>query len=144
MAFSAVSSSTSVFPEILPEINVTPLIDVLLVLLIIFMVIVPVRPRGLSSQVPQGAAVAALRETPVSVRMIAGPSGAIAYEVEGRRVAQAQVGAALISSLNARDDRALFVEASPQVSYRVVAELVGRAKAVGATAIALGRLGPQD
>ena len=37
------------------EINVTPLIDVLLVLLIIFMVIVPVMPRGLHSAVPSPA-----------------------------------------------------------------------------------------
>src|SRR5450755_4235423 len=35
------------------EINVTPLIDVLLVLLIIFMVIVPVMPSGLKALVPQ-------------------------------------------------------------------------------------------
>jgi len=35
------------------EINVTPLIDVLLVLLIIFMVIVPVTPKGLSTLIPQ-------------------------------------------------------------------------------------------
>jgi biopolymer transport protein TolR len=35
------------------DINVTPLIDVLLVLLIIFMVIVPVTPKGLETLVPQ-------------------------------------------------------------------------------------------
>ena len=35
------------------EINVTPMIDILLVLLIIFMVIVPVRPKGLDALVPQ-------------------------------------------------------------------------------------------
>ena len=35
------------------DINVTPMIDILLVLLIIFMVIVPVTPKGLDALVPQ-------------------------------------------------------------------------------------------
>src|SRR5450432_3130069 len=38
------------------EINMTPMIDVLLVLIIIFMVITPIAPRGLETQVPQQAA----------------------------------------------------------------------------------------
>ena len=38
------------------SINVTPMIDVLLVLLIVFMVITPVTPKGLDALVPQPAA----------------------------------------------------------------------------------------
>ena len=38
-----------------PHINVTPLIDVLLVLLIIFMVLTPLRPTRFKAQVPQQA-----------------------------------------------------------------------------------------
>jgi biopolymer transport protein TolR len=43
------------------EINVTPMIDVLLVLIIIFMVITPLTPKGLNTLVPQPSAVAPSR-----------------------------------------------------------------------------------
>jgi Biopolymer transport protein ExbD/TolR len=50
MAFSTTGASGGA--SLTSEINVTPLIDVLLVMLIIFMVIVPVMPRGLNSALP--------------------------------------------------------------------------------------------
>ena len=49
MSFSTGNSSQT------SEINVTPLIDVLLVLLIIFMVLVPLHPVGLPALIPQPA-----------------------------------------------------------------------------------------
>src|SRR5260370_24413803 len=53
MAFS--TTGTSRGDGLSSEINVTPLIDVLLVMLIIFMVIVPVMPRGLNSVLPSAS-----------------------------------------------------------------------------------------
>src|SRR5215203_2828578 len=45
-------SGTGRFDEAIPRINVTPLIDVLLVLLIIFMIITPVKPSRFEAKVP--------------------------------------------------------------------------------------------
>lgn len=134
MAFSAGSSST---PS--SEINVTPLIDVLLVLLIIFMVIVPQAPRGLSSQVPQGKATEA-SEAPLRVAVIAVTGGALRYEVEGRAVPRTQLAAELRERLAMRAARGVFVTASPVVGYQAVAEVVSEARSAGAVSVALGRL----
>ena len=126
------------------EINVTPLIDVLLVLLIIFMVIVPVTPHGLESSVPRQSTAAAPVLGPVSLRVLGGDAEQtdtrITYEVEGRVVERAQLRDALLSSLRLRAERSVYVSASPQVSYREVAAAVGAAKAAGAATIGLGRL----
>jgi biopolymer transport protein TolR len=138
MAFSVSNSAQQ------SEINVTPLIDVLLVLLIIFMVIVPVTPRGLGSRVPQESMAPAPVSGPVSLRVIGGGAkqadGAIRYEVDGRLVDGAHLNEALSASLRVRAERSVYVSASPQVSYRVVAAAVGAAKAAGAATIGLGRL----
>src|ERR1700761_1840469 len=138
MAFSTSSSTQQ------SEINVTPLIDVLLVLLIIFMVIVPVTPRGLESRVPEQSKTAAPVLGPVSLRVLGKEeteaNDRIRYEVDGRVVDRAQLSDALMASLRVRAERSVYVSASPQVSYRAVAAAVGAAKAAGAVTIGLGRL----
>src|ERR1700755_2730184 len=69
MAFS--TNGTSGGNGLSSEINMTPLIDVLLVMLIIFMVIVPVMPRGLNSELPSPAASGAVEaaEHPIVVEV---------------------------------------------------------------------------
>ena len=66
------------------EINVTPLIDVLLVMLIIFMVIVPVMPHGLNSAIPDARPTAGAETAvgPVLVRVERGET-AERYFVDG-------------------------------------------------------------
>jgi biopolymer transport protein ExbD len=125
------------------EINVTPLIDVLLVLLIIFMVIVPVTPRGLESEVPQKSKADQPTVGPVSVRLLdEGAGKSLRYEIDGRAVDRIGLDEALLASVRVRPVRSVYVAASSSVSYQFVAEAVGAAKAAGATTVGLGRLVP--
>ena len=88
MAFATGSSST---PS--AEINVTPLIDVLLVLLIIFMVLVPMVPRGLNSSIPQGNAVPVASPSPLVVRIAAGTANSgPTYRIEQQDIGLDPVG----------------------------------------------------
>jgi len=62
--------------QLLGEVNVTPMIDILLVLLIIFMVISPVLPHGLAAAPPQRSAKPnQAPENPIVVRIINAHSG---------------------------------------------------------------------
>ena len=138
MAFSVSNSAQQ------SEINVTPLIDVLLVLLILFMVIVPVMPRGLESRVPDQSKAAQSVQALVSLRVFEedgrATGSAVRYQVDGRMVDRSGLRAALLASVSLNARRAVYVSADPTVSYREVVLAVAAAKAAGATTVALGRL----
>jgi biopolymer transport protein TolR len=136
MAFSASNSTQQ------SEINITPLIDILLVLLIIFMVIVPVAPRGLESRVPDRSKAPDWSEAPVSLRVLGDEAvgSTVSYEVDGKTVDRSGLNTVLLASLSLNAQRAVYVTASPTVSYREVATAVAAARYAGATTVALGRL----
>ena len=136
MAFAASSSAT---PS--AEINVTPLIDVLLVLLIIFMVLVPVVPRGLQSSIPQGHATDEASPSPFVVRIAAGtPNSAPTYRIGQQEVGRNGLRPALQQLFATQPDHTLFVEADRTLSFQQVATVVAEARAAGAGQIALGPL----
>ena len=135
MAFSAGSTSGSS-----AEINVTPLIDVLLVLIIIFMVIGPTPPHGLHSSIPSDSPGTASQKEPVMVSVLEGRAGAAArYRIGQQEVTFAELRPKLQEMLAARADRTLYLEADRALSYREVALAAGEGRAAGAEAVALTR-----
>ena len=134
MAFSTGSTSGSS-----SEINVTPLIDVLLVLIIIFMVIGPTPPHGLHSSIPSDSPGTVSQE-PVTVSVLEGRAGgATRYRIGQQEVVFAELRPKLQEMLAARADRTLYLEADRVLSYREVALAAGEGRAAGAEAVALTR-----
>ena len=138
MAFSTETASGAS-----AEINVTPLIDVLLVLLIIFMVIVPVMPRGLSALLPERprAQAIATPEPPIVVQLRTGPGGTILYELNQHGVGKAALGAELQKLLAGRQEKVLFVRGDRELQFSAIAEVIGIGR--GANAERIGILTPQ-
>ena len=135
MAFS--TNGTSGGDGLSSEINVTPLIDVLLVMLIIFMMIVPEMPQGLNSALPSdtpGAAEAADRSILVDVEQ---GETAVRYLVDGVGLERAEVAPRLQELLSRRSVRQVLLKADAKLDFGVVAGVIDAGKAAGAESIGL-------
>jgi biopolymer transport protein TolR len=136
MAFS--TNGTSGGNNLSAEINVTPLIDVLLVMLIIFMMIVPEMPRGLSSALPSAADRGAVDETdrPIFVQVEASQT-TVRYVVNGAGVERAELMPRLVKLLSQTSARQVLVKADASLDFGVIAGVMNASQAAGAESVGL-------
>ncbi|MFN3278630.1 MULTISPECIES: protein TolR [Paracoccus] len=117
------------------EINVTPFVDVMLVLLIIFMVAAPLMTAGVPLNLPQTAAnaVATEQEEPLTLSIPA--DGAM--QVMDRAVEDDQLVTVLRAMLAERQTGRVFLRADGTIPYARVVQIMGALNAAGITDIVL-------
>ena len=123
MAFNTQSDQ-----EMMSEINVTPLVDVMLVLLVVFIVTAPLLSQSLEVKLPKTAAVATRMETKQQVVTI-NAQGQIT--LESVALSDEKLAQQLVESAAGKDNFELHVHADEAVPYGRVAQIMAIAQHAG-------------
>ena len=114
----------------LSQINVTPFVDVMLVLLVIFMVTAPMMDKGLDVNLPQvkDAPDMAVKDEALKVKI--GPGGEISIG-KARVESIDKLGAVLTQATTGNKERQVLLEADRKVPYGQVAAVMAAIRAAG-------------
>ncbi len=110
------------------DINVTPFVDVMLVLLIIFMVAAPMMSEGLEVDLPQTKQVEVLPTEVDHLVLTVRKDGNIF--LDEYKVSLEELGGYL-QSLVKEKNKGLFLQADKEVPYGIVVDIMGQIKAAG-------------
>jgi biopolymer transport protein TolR len=118
------------------EINVTPMIDVLLVLLIIFMLVAPIEPVGLRALVPQPAPPDANPLPRLADIVITVAKGG-GIEINQEAVEMSKLPARLARIFETRGNAVIFLRADGALDYGTIARVIDIARGAGLDRVGL-------
>ena len=117
------------------EPNVTPMIDVLLVLLIIFMMIIPMSRKAIDVQVPDptpNKEKSNAKPDQIVLEVLPGPT----YQINKAPVDKAGLFARLHEIYDQRPEKIMFFKGDPEVTYQDVIYAMDQARGAGVKVIA--------
>jgi len=116
------------------EINVTPFVDVVLVLLIIFMVTAPMMQQGIDVDLPETTTQnLRVRNEPLIITVKKDGS----YFLANTTVTEKELGAKLSAILSGLDDKGVFLRADKAANYGSVVKALAAARLAGATKLGM-------
>jgi len=117
------------------DINVTPLVDVMLVLLIIMMIIAPLLQQGVALTLPIATNSSEKPETPEDTLVQITADGQ--FHVNGRAVAESDLRRAVEEALEMKNQRILIIKADEDAAYGSVMTAMDQLRLVGLEDIGL-------
>jgi biopolymer transport protein TolR len=118
------------------EINVTPMIDVLLVLLIVFMMAVPMLRKAIDVQLPDPTPQPTANSTPPDQIVLQVLPGGV-FKVNSQQVPEPQLATFLKDLYDPRPDKIIFVKGDPTVKYQEVIHAMDVARGAGVKVIGI-------
>ncbi|MEY4748529.1 MAG: hypothetical protein RIQ60_743 [Pseudomonadota bacterium] len=131
MAFGRLERTSG--PKPMADINMTPLIDVMLVLLVIFMITAPLMTASLRLDLPKGGSVG---DTAAAQPLQLAISADGSFYIGDEKIAPAQIEARLAEAARRQPDAEVQLRADRNAMYGRVAELIAQLQALGLNRIA--------
>lgn len=119
------------------DINITPMIDVLLVLIIIFMVITPLTPKGLEALVPQPPPPNQQQQQSDQRTVVIQIFKDHSMKINQEDTDEQRLGARLEEIFKTRAERVVFVKGDPDLEYQYVARAIDIAHGAGIDKVGL-------